>query len=92
MLSFVKKFLAFVNKNKYYAMKHEEINVITDEEAKEFLKTISVDSLIDLSRKIGEIYLSKDLLGQFDGFIVCIGKPGQGKSSLCSAYYKVFMA
>lgn len=90
MLSFVKKFLAFAKKNKDYAMKDEEINAITDEEAKEFLKTISVDSLIDLSRKIGEIYLSKDLLSQFDGFIACIGKPGQGKSSLCSAYYKVF--
>ena len=90
MLSFVKKFLAFAKKNKDYALKDEEINAITDEEAKEFLKTISVDSLIDLSRKIGEIYLSKDLLSQFDGFIACIGKPGHGKSSLCSAYYKVF--
>ena len=90
MLSFVKKFLAFVKKNKDGTIKNEEINAISDEEAKEFLKTISVDSLIDLSRKIGEIYLSKDLLSQFDGFIACIGKPGQGKSSLCSAYYKVF--
>ena len=25
-----------------------------------------------------------------DGFVACVSKPGQGKSSLCSAYYKIF--
>ena len=90
MLSFVKKFLVFVRKNKDGTIKDEEINAISDEEAKEFLTKLSVDSLIDLGKKIGEIYLSQGLLSQFDGFIACIGRPGQGKSSLCSAYYKVF--
>ena len=90
MLGFVKKFLVFVRKNKDGTIKDEEINAITDEEAKEFLTKLSVDSLIDLGKKIGEIYLSQGLLSQFDGFIACIGKPGQGKSSLCSAYYKVY--
>ena len=90
MLGFVKKFLVFVRKNKDGTIKDEEINAITDEEAKEFLTKLSVDSLIDLGKKIGEIYLSQGLLSQFDGFIACIGRPGQGKSSLCSAYYKVY--
>jgi hypothetical protein len=90
MLSFVKKFLVFIKKNKVGTIKDEEINAISDEEAKEFLTKLSVDSLIDLGKKIGEIYLSQGLLSQFDGFIACIGRPGQGKSSLCSAYYKVF--
>ena len=90
MLGFVKKFLVFVRKNKDGTIKDDEINAISDEEAREFLTKLSVDSLIDLGKKIGEIYLSQGLLSQFDGFIACIGRPGQGKSSLCSAYYKVY--
>ena len=57
---------------------------------KEFLNKLPVESLIDLNRNINEIYLQKGLFRQIDGFIACIGKPGQGKSSLCSAYYKIF--
>jgi len=89
MISFVKKFLAF-NKTKSSDIKNEDINKITDDEAKEYLKKMPVESLLDLNRKEEEIYLQKGLFTQFDGFIACIGKPGQGKSSLCSAYYKIF--
>ena len=88
MLSFVKKFIVFEKKNKNGTIK--DVNAISDEEAKEFLTKLPIESLIDLNRKIGEIYLSKKLLNQFDGFIACIGRPGSGKSSLCSAYYKIF--
>ena len=47
-------------------------------------------SLLDLTGNINEIYLQKGLFRQIDGFIASIGKPGQGKSSLCSSYYKIF--
>ena len=40
---------------------------------------------------MNEIYLQKGLFRQIDGFIAFIGKPGQGKSSLCLAYIKYFM-
>lgn len=40
---------------------------------------------------MNEIYLQKGLFRQKDGFIAFIGKPGQGKSPLCSAYIKYFM-
>ena len=89
MLNFVKKFFVFKNK-KSGLIKDDEINAITDEQAKEFLKQLPVESLLDLTRNINEIYLQKGLFRQIDGFIACIGKPGQGKSSLCSAYYKVY--
>ena len=49
-----------------------------------------MESLIDLNRNINEIYLRKELFKNKNGFIACIGNPGQGKSSLCSAYYKIF--
>ena len=89
MLNFVKKFFVFKNK-KSGLIKDDEINAITDEQAKEFLKQLPVESLLDLTRNINEIYLQKGLFRQIDGFIACIGRPGQGKSSLCSAYYKIF--
>ena len=74
MLNFVKKFFVFKNKKLS----------ISNELAKEFLKQLSVGSLLDLTRNINEIYLQKGLFRQIDGFIASIGKPGQGKSSLCS--------
>ena len=89
MISFVKKFLAF-DRTKSSDIKNEDINAISDNEAKEYLKKMPIESLLDLNRKEEEIYLQKGLFSQFDGFIACIGKPGQGKSSLCSAYYKIF--
>ena len=93
MLSFVKKFFVFKSKKSGPVtglIKDEEINAISDEEAKEFLNQLPVESLIDLNRNINEIYLQKGLFRQINGFIACIGKPGEGKSSLCSAYYKIF--
>ena len=91
MLNFVKQLLILQKKNdKNGFIKHEEIDAISDEEAKEFLTKLPMESLIDLNRNINEIYLQKGLFRQIDGFIACIGKPGQGKSSLCSAYYKIF--
>ena len=89
MLNFVKKFFVFKNK-KSGLIKDDEINAITDEQAKEFLKQLPVESFLDLTCNINEIYLQKGLFRQIDGFIACIGKPRQGKSSLCSAYYKIF--
>ena len=47
-----------------------------------------IESLIELDRKEDEIYIQKKAFSAVDGFIACIGKHGQGKSSLCSAYYK----
>ena len=90
MISFVKKFLVFEKKNKNSDIKNEVIDAISDNEAKEYLKKMPVDSLWDLNRKKEEIYLQKGLFIQFDGFISWLGKPGQGKSSLFSAYYKIF--
>ena len=96
LLKYVKKFFQF-EKNKSEKkgalaglIKDEEIEEIPDEVAIEFLNKLPVESLIDLNRNINEIYLQKGLFRQIDGFIACIGRPGQGKSSLCSAYYKIF--
>jgi len=88
-LNFVKKFYVFSKKHSGN-IKDDEINAISDEEAKKFLEKLPVESLLDLNRSINEIYLQKGLFRQIDGFIACIGRPGQGKSSLCSAYYKIF--
>ena len=77
-------------KDKNGFIKDEEIDAISDEEAKEFLTKLPMESLIDLNRNINEIYLRKELFKNKNGFIACIGGPGQGKSPLCSAYYKIF--
>ena len=91
MLNFVKKLLILEKKkDKKGFIKDEEINAISDEEAKDFLTKLNMESIIDLNRNINEIYLRKELFEDINGFIACIGKPGHGKSSLCSAYYKVF--
>ena len=96
LLKYVKKYFAFEKKKSEKKgpvtglIKDEEIDEIPDEVAKEFLTKLPVESLIDLNRNINEIYLQKGLFRQIDGFIACIGRPGQGKSSLCSAYYKIF--
>ena len=91
MLNFVKKLLILEKKkDKKGFIKDEEINAISDEEAKEFLTKLPMESLIDLNRNINEIYLRKELFNNKNGFIACIGRPGQGKSSLCSAFYKIF--
>ena len=91
MLNFVKKLLILEKKkDKNGFIKDEEIDAISDEEAKEFLTKLPMESLIDLNRNINEIYLRKELFKNKNGFIACIGIPGQGKSSLCSAYYKIF--
>ena len=96
LLKYVKKFFAY-EKNKSEKkgplaglIKDAEIEEIPDEVAIDFLTKLPVESLIDLNRNINEIYLQKGLFRQIDGFIACIGRPGQGKSSLCSAYYKIF--
>ena len=68
MISFVKKFLAF-DKTKSSDIKNEDIDAISDNEAKEYLKKMPVESLLDLNRKKEEIYLQKGLFIQFDGFI-----------------------
>ena len=91
MLNFVKQLLILEKKkDKNGFIKDEEIGAISDEEAKEFLTKLPMESLIDLNRNINEIYLRKELFKNKNGFIACIGKPGEGKSSLCSAYYKIF--
>lgn len=91
MLKFAKKFFVFAQKKQHKDLiSDEEINSITDEQAIEFLNKLPVQSLLDLNRKENEIYLLKGLFSSIDGFIACIGKPGQGKSSLCSAFYKVY--
>lgn len=64
MLNFIKKFFAFSKKKNtliHGLIKDEEINAIRDEEAKEFLIKLAVESLIDLNRDINEIYLQKGL-------------------------------
>ena len=91
MLNFVKKLLILEKKkDKNGFIKDEEIDAISDEEAKEFLTKLPMESLIDLNRNINEIYLRKELFNNKNGFIACIGQPGHGKSSLCSAFYKIF--
>ena len=91
MLNFVKKLLILEKKkDKNGFIKDKEIDAISDEEAKEFLTKLPMESLIDLNRNINEIYLRKELFNNKNGFIACIGAPGQGKSPLCSAYYKIF--
>ena len=91
MIKFAKKFFVFSNKSQHKDLiSDEEINSITDEQAIEFLNKLPIQSLLDLNRKENEIYLLKGLFSSIDGFIACIGKPGQGKSSLCSAFYKVY--
>ena len=72
MLNFVKKFYIFSNKKSGPVtglIKDEEIYAISDEEAKEFLKKLPVESLLDLNRSMNEIYLQKGLFRQIDGFI-----------------------
>ena len=85
-MDFVKKLIVF-NKKQNGFIKDDEIRSISDKEAEIFLENCPIDSLIDLKRK--GIYLRKELFYSKNGFIACIGAPGQGKSSLCSAYYKV---
>lgn len=87
MINFIKKFVVF-SKKKNGNISMEEINSISEKEAKEYLENCPMDSLLDLYRKENETYLQKGLFTQVDGFIACIGKPGQGKSTLCSAFYK----
>lgn len=82
---YVKKLIVYLKK-KGGKIDDDEINSISDIEAEEYLEKCPIDSLIDLNR--GDIYLQKGLFLTIDGFIACIGKPGQGKSSLCSAFYK----
>jgi hypothetical protein len=64
-------------------------NSITDKEARKFMDELQVESPLDLNCEENQIYLQKRLLKQIDIFIVFISRPGQGKSSLCSAFYKV---
>ena len=91
MLNFVKQLLILEKKkDKNGFIKDEKIDAISDEEAKEFLTKLPMESLIDLNRNINEIYLRKELFNNKNGFIACIGRPGSGKSSLCSAFYKIF--
>ena len=88
MLNFVKNLLIIEkkkDKTNNGSNKDDEINTISDEEAKDFLTKLNMESIIDLNRNINEIYLRKELFEDINGFIACIGKPG-----LCSAYYKVF--
>lgn len=82
---YVKKLIVYLKK-KGGKIDDDEINSISDIEAEEYLEKCPIDSFIDLNR--GDIYLQKGLFLTIDGFIACIGKPGQGKSSLCSAFYK----
>jgi len=57
MLNFIKKIFVSKKKNTLIngLIKDDEINAITDEEAKEFLNKLPVESLIDLNRDINEI-------------------------------------
>jgi len=87
LLKYVKKFLEFEKKKKKYN-KDDEINAISDD--KEFLDKLPVESLIDLNLNFNKIYLRKELFNNINGLIACIGQHGQGKSSLCSAFYKIF--
>ena len=89
MIKFLKKFLVFERNNKNGLIKEEDINWISDEEARKFMDELPVETLLDLNREENQIYLQKGLFRQIDGFIACVGRPGQGKSSICSAFYKV---
>ena len=86
----VKKFFVFSQK-KNGNITDQEINLISDKDARKFWEELPVDSLIDLEKieKEGnETFIRKGIFNSRDGFIACIGRPGEGKSSLCSACYK----
>ena len=88
MLKFVKK-LIIHSKTKEGLIREDEISSVSDKEATEFLEKMPIESLIDLEKiEKDEIFLRKDILNPNHGYIACVGKPGQGKSSLCNAFYK----
>lgn len=89
MIKFLIKFLVFEKNNKNCLIKDDDINSITDKEARKFMDELHVESPLDLNCEENQIYLQKRLLKQIDIFIAFISRPGQGKSSLCSAFYKV---
>ena len=89
MIKFLIKFLVFEKNNRNGLFKDDDINSITDKEARKFMDELHVESPLDLNCEENQIYLQKRLLKQIDIFIVFISRPGQGKSSLCSAFYKV---
>jgi hypothetical protein len=89
MIKFLIKFLVFEKNNKNGLIKDDDINSITDKEARKFMDELQVESPLDLNCEENQIYLQKRLLKQIDIFIAFISRPGQGKSSLCSAFYKV---
>ena len=60
MINFIKKIFAFSKKKNIIInglIKDDKINAITDEEAKEFLNKLPLESLIGLNLNINEIYL-----------------------------------
>jgi len=56
-----------------------------------YLEKLPLNSLIDLEKidiEGNQTFIRKGIFNSRDGFIACIGRPGEGKSSLCSAFYK----
>ena len=89
-MDWVKKLLVF-NQKKDGNITDKEIKSISDKQAQKYLEELPVDSLIDLEKidKEGnQTFIRKGIFNSRDGFIACIGRPGEGKSSLCSAFYK----
>jgi len=89
-MDWVKKLLVF-NQKKDGNITDKEIKSISDKQAQKYLEELPVDSLIDLEKidKEGnQTFIRKEIFNSRDGFIACIGRPGEGKSSLCSAFYK----
>ena len=89
-MDWVKKLLVF-NQKKDGNITDKEIKSISDKQAQKYLEELPVDSLIDLEKidKDGnQTFIRKGIFNSRDGFIACIGRPGEGKSSLCSAFYK----
>lgn len=86
----VKKLFVFSQK-KSRNITDKEIYLISDKDARKFWEKLPVDSWIDLEKieKEGnETFIRKGIFNSRDGFIACIGRPGECKISLCSACYK----
>ena len=69
----------------------QEINLISDKDARKFWEELPVESLIDLEkieREGNETFIRKGIFNSRDDFIACIGRPGECKISLCLAFYK----
>ena len=91
MIKFLKKFLVFERNNKNGLIKEEDINWISDEEARKFMDELPVETLLDLNREENQIYLQKGLFRQIDGFIACVGNLDRVKVLYAQPFIKFYM-